>query len=49
MAVLSIPSKKIEINVVADIHSFLKSRGVFFDQWVCDIKFDDSVSQEEIL
>ena len=49
MAVLSIPSKKIEINVVADIHSFLKSRGVFFDQWVCDIKFDDSASQEEIL
>ena len=49
MAVLSIPSKNIEINVVADIHSFLKSRGVVFDQWVCDINFDDSASQEEIL
>ena len=49
MAVLSIPSKNIEINVVADIHSFLKRRGVVFDQWVCDIKFDDSASQEEIL
>ena len=45
MAVLSIPSKNIEINIVADIHSFLKSRGVFFDQWKCDIKFDDAASQ----
>lgn len=49
MAVLSIPSIHRQIDNVSDIYSFLKTRGVFFDQWECDVSFDDSASQEEIL
>jgi 1,2-dihydroxy-3-keto-5-methylthiopentene dioxygenase len=49
MAILSIPSEQIQINNTVDIKSFLKERGIFFDQWICDVKFDNSATQEEIL
>ena len=49
MAILSIPEKQIEIRDPQEIRNFFQVRGVFFDQWTCDVIFDDRASQEEIL
>ncbi len=49
MAILSIPSKQLQIRTSSEICSFLKERHIFFDQWNCDVTFDDSATQEEIL
>ncbi|MBI1838217.1 MAG: cupin [Flavobacteriia bacterium] len=49
MAVLSIPQTKIQITNPAEIKSFFNERGIYFDQWKCDIIFKDSATQEEIL
>lgn len=49
MAILSIPEKNIEIRNPEEINAFLNERGIFFDQWTCDVVFDDSESQEVIL
>ena len=49
MAVLSIPDKNITISNPEEIRQFFNSRNLFFDQWSCDVQFDDSASQEEIL
>ena len=49
MAILSIPEKNIEIRDPEAIRSFFNERGVFFDQWTCDVVFDDRATQEEIL
>lgn len=49
MAILSIPEKNIEIRNAEEIRAFFKERGVFFDQWTCDVVFDDTATQEEIL
>ncbi len=49
MAVLSIPEKNIELRDPKEIREFFNERGVFFDQWTCDIVFDDRATQEEIL
>jgi 1,2-dihydroxy-3-keto-5-methylthiopentene dioxygenase len=49
MAILSIPEKKIELRNSTEILEFMKARGIFFDQWSCDVIFDDSASQTEIL
>ena len=49
MAILSIPSEQKQIIDLDEIYLFLKSHGIFFDQWICDIVFDDNASQEEIL
>jgi 1,2-dihydroxy-3-keto-5-methylthiopentene dioxygenase len=49
MAILSIPEKNIELRDPQEIRNFFNERGVFFDQWTCDVVFDDSASQEEIL
>jgi 1,2-dihydroxy-3-keto-5-methylthiopentene dioxygenase len=49
MAILSIPSEQKQIVDLNEIHLFLKKHGIFFDQWICDILFDDNASQEEIL
>jgi 1,2-dihydroxy-3-keto-5-methylthiopentene dioxygenase len=49
MAVLSIPEKNIELRDPKEIREFFTARGVFFDQWTCDVVFDDRATQEEIL
>lgn len=49
MAVLSIPEKNIELRDPKEIREFFNARGVFFDQWTCDVVFDDRATQEEIL
>lgn len=49
MAILSIPKENTQLSNPAEIKSFLNERGVFFDQWKCDVKFDDRATQEEIL
>lgn len=49
MAVLSIPSKKYETRNADEIRAFFNERDIFFDQWSCDVVFDDTASQEEIL
>ncbi len=49
MAILSIPEKNIELRDPAEIRSFFNDRGVYFDQWTCDVVFDDTATQEEIL
>lgn len=49
MAILSIPEKNIEIRDPKEIREFFNVRGIFFDQWHCDVVFDDKASQEEIL
>lgn len=48
MAILSIPETNTKISNPTEIRSFLKERGVFFDQWNCDVEFEDTASQEEI-
>jgi 1,2-dihydroxy-3-keto-5-methylthiopentene dioxygenase len=49
MAILSIPEKNIEIRDPREIRTFFNERGIFFDQWTCDVVFDDRATQEEIL
>lgn len=49
MAILSIPEKSIEIRDPKEIRTFFNERGIFFDQWTCDVVFDDRATQEEIL
>lgn len=49
MAILTIPNKKIVMNNPNEIRLFMNQRGIFFDQWQCDVVFDDKATQEEIL
>ena len=49
MAILSIPDSSIQINDSAEIRQFMNDRGIFFDQWSCEVVFNDSATQEEIL
>lgn len=49
MAILSIPESKTEIREPKEIRQFFNDRGIFFDQWHCDVIFDDRASQDEIL
>lgn len=49
MAILSIPDKNITLTDSKEIRTFFNERGIFFDQWTCDVIFDDQASQEEIL
>lgn len=49
MAILSIPEKNIELRDPTEIRSFFNDRGIYFDQWTCDVVFDDTATQEEIL
>ena len=49
MAILSIPEKNIQLTDSTAIRDFFSERGVFFDQWTCDVVFDDRATQEEIL
>ncbi len=49
MAILSIPEENIQLSNPDEIRSFMNQRGIFFDQWKCDVVFDDTASQEQIL
>lgn len=49
MAILSIPDNHIQITSPSEIRLFMETRGIFFDQWECDVIFDDTASQEQIL
>jgi len=49
MAVLSIPDLNFESDNVSDIRAFMNEKGIFFDQWQCDVAFTDKASQDEIL
>lgn len=49
MAILTIPSEKKQIKDVSEIRSFFNQRNIFFDQWTCDVVFEDTASQEEII
>ena len=49
MAILSIPEKNIELRNPSDIKAFFEERNLLFDQWSCDVIFDDRATQEDIL
>jgi 1,2-dihydroxy-3-keto-5-methylthiopentene dioxygenase len=49
MAILSIPDSNIQINNPSDIKKFMNDRNIFFDQWSCDVVFQDTATTEEIL
>lgn len=49
MAILSIPENNIELRNPEEIRTFFNERNIFFDQWTCDVVFDDNASQEDIL
>jgi 1,2-dihydroxy-3-keto-5-methylthiopentene dioxygenase len=49
MAVLSIPDENITISNPVEIGKYLNDKGVFFDQWECEVVFKDTAKQEEIL
>ena len=49
MAILTIPSENKQVKEVSEIRSFFNDRNIFFDQWACEVIFDDTASQEEIL
>lgn len=49
MAILSIPKEKVQLTDPNEIRDFFNQRGVYFDQWKCDVVFDDRATQEEIL
>lgn len=49
MAVLNIPDQNRSLTSEGEIRTFLNERGVFFDQWTCDVVFQDTATQDEIL
>lgn len=49
MAVLNIPDQNRSLTSAGEIRTFLNERGVFFDQWTCDVVFQDTATQDEIL
>jgi 1,2-dihydroxy-3-keto-5-methylthiopentene dioxygenase len=49
MAILSIPDSNIKFSNPTEIRQFLNDRGVYFDQWKCDVVFEDTATQEDIL
>ena len=49
MAILSIPNQQVQVTDPQEIRAFMNDRGIFFDQWFCDVEFEDHASTEEIL
>mgnify|MGYP000382945120 CR=1 FL=1 len=41
MAILSIPENNITIIDPIQIRHFFNSRAIFFDQWHCEVEFED--------
>jgi 1,2-dihydroxy-3-keto-5-methylthiopentene dioxygenase len=49
MAIISIPDNNTKISNSTEIKTFLNKFGIFYDQWNCDIIFQDTATNEEIL
>lgn len=49
MAILSIPTKNYSTSDPNEILNFFNARGLYFDQWQCDVVFEDTATQEDIL
>lgn len=49
MAILSIPSENCVIRDPKEIKRFFNERQLFFDQWTCDVTFNATATQDEIL
>ena len=49
MAILSVPNTGLEIQDPTHIQKYLNDLGVYFEQWHCEVLFDDEASQDEIL
>jgi 1,2-dihydroxy-3-keto-5-methylthiopentene dioxygenase len=49
MAILSFPESGDQWRDPERIRAFFKERNIFFDQWFCDVTFDDTATQEDIL
>jgi 1,2-dihydroxy-3-keto-5-methylthiopentene dioxygenase len=49
MAILSIPTKNYSNSDPKEILEFFNERGLYFDQWQCDVVFEDTATQEDIL
>ncbi|MFM8596937.1 MAG: 1,2-dihydroxy-3-keto-5-methylthiopentene dioxygenase [Flavobacteriales bacterium] len=49
MAILSAPNTGLELQDPIAIRNYLNNLGVHFEQWHCDVIFNDDASQEEIL
>jgi 1,2-dihydroxy-3-keto-5-methylthiopentene dioxygenase len=49
MAILSIPTRNYSTSDPKEILEFFNARGLYFDQWQCDVVFEDTATQEDIL
>ena len=49
MAILTIPDLNVVITNPNEIKTFFNERNLVFEQWECDVTFDDNATQEEIL
>ena len=49
MAILSFPESGVEWREPDKIRAYFNERRIFFDQWSCDVVFDDTATQEDIL
>jgi 1,2-dihydroxy-3-keto-5-methylthiopentene dioxygenase len=49
MALLSIPDLQKSILIPEEIKSYLNEKGIFFDQWKCEVEFEKEASSDEIL
>ena len=49
MAVLFIPDTNTRLSDANEIRKYLNQRGIFFDQWQAQVKFNDSATQQDIL
>lgn len=49
MAILSIPDLNVVITDPQAIKTFFNERNLVFEQWTCDVTFDDQATQEEII
>ena len=49
MAVLTIPEKNIVLTNPSEIRAFFAERNIFFDQWQCDVVFENIATPDEIL
>ncbi len=49
MAILNIPDKDLKITDAGEIKSYLNDRGILYEQWEANAKFDSHADQQTIL
>ncbi len=49
MAILTIPDTNTVITNPLEIKKFFNARNLVFEQWTCDVTFDDKATQEQII